>query len=103
MPQGNNLVVTGWAADAEDGSPVERVEIRIDGAAVGDATLNLQRPDVVDACALPDFLSSGWTLSVPTDALTMGAHTAAAVAIDSGGLTTGLDGTAAFTVVFDDP
>src|SRR5207248_439080 len=48
--------ISGWAADKEDGAPVARVQVLLDGVAIGNATLGLSRPDVTN------YLNSGWAL-----------------------------------------
>jgi len=55
----------GWAADKEDGAPVEKVMIYIDEKWIGDARLGLDRPGVATEMMNPNWLKSGWELSVP--------------------------------------
>src|SRR5438477_431889 len=43
VAQNSVVDVDGWAGDQEDGSPVARVTIYIDGAAVGNARLEIGR------------------------------------------------------------
>jgi 4-amino-4-deoxy-L-arabinose transferase-like glycosyltransferase len=74
------LVVKGWAADSREGAPVARVEVRIDSAAVGTATLGLERPDVARALGRDDFLRSGWRFEMPLASLSPGTHEVTAVA-----------------------
>ena len=75
--QAGSLMVAGWAADPQDGAPVSRVRILIDGTAVGDAALGLSRPDV------SYYPKSGWYLKVSASGLSLGAHTVSAVATNS--------------------
>jgi hypothetical protein len=64
---------------------VSRVEVRIDGNPVGNATLGLARPDVAAAFGRPDFTNSGWSLSVNIGSLALGNHNVSAVAFNSAG------------------
>src|SRR5438105_9022716 len=82
--------VSGWAADNEDGSPVAKVEIRIDGTAVGNATLGFSRQDVADALNGLQYADSGVRCSLHIDKLAPGTHTVTAVAFDSIGASTQL-------------
>jgi hypothetical protein len=90
LPQGSNLNASGWAADFEDGSPVARVEIRIDGLRVGNATLGGSRPDVASAWHDPRYTNSGWSFTYNIGNLALGSHTVTAVAFDSAGASTTL-------------
>ncbi len=90
MAQGSTMQVSGWAADKEDGSPVKSVQILIDGAAVGNATLGGSRPDVASAFGDSRYSSSGWSFSYNTSSLSAGSHTVTAVATDSAGASTTL-------------
>jgi hypothetical protein len=97
VAQSDNLLVTGWAADPEDGAPVTRVQILIDGTPVGNATLGMARPDIAALFNNPAYLNSGWTFTVAASGLSLGTHTVSAVAYDSLSLSTTI-GTANFTV-----
>lgn len=55
----------GWAADKEAGAPVEKVIVYIDEKWIGDARLGLDRPWVAKETMNPDWLKSGWEISVP--------------------------------------
>lgn len=92
VAQSDNILVSGWAADPQDGAPVSKVTVLIDGSAVGNATLGIPRPDVViahnDNFA---WYRSGWTLTVPASNFSTGGHHASAVIFDSVGLSTQLD------------
>ncbi|UWZ86376.1 FG-GAP-like repeat-containing protein [Occallatibacter riparius] len=95
--QADNLVVGGWALDPQDGAPVSRVQILIDGSDAGNATLSLARPDVAAAYNNPAYLNSGWTFTYPALGLSLGKHTVSAVGYDSLNLS-GMFSTATFTV-----
>jgi hypothetical protein len=98
IPQNGNLFVRGWAVDNEDGAPVTRVEVRINGVAVGDAVLGGARQDIVNAYGRGDFLNSGWSLTVNIGALAAGTHAVTVVAFDSAGASTQLGPARNFTV-----
>ncbi|HEX4006891.1 MAG TPA: NHL repeat-containing protein [Acidobacteriaceae bacterium] len=91
VSQSDGLLVSGWAADHHDGAPVSSVTILIDGAAAGNATLGLSRPDVAKAENNPSDLHSGWKFTSSASGLTLGTHTVTAVALDSLGLSTQLE------------
>lgn len=76
---------TGWAADPDDGSPVSRVEIRIDGTTVMNATLGGSRTDVANAYGRPDYANCGWSFSYDVTSVAAGTHTVTAVAYDTSG------------------
>jgi hypothetical protein len=90
LSHSDTLVVDGWAADEEDGAPVRRVAVLIDGTPVGNATLGLPRPDVANGTGRPDWLNSGWTFSYPASSLAVGTHHVTVAAYDSAGLSTTL-------------
>src|SRR5205823_11323950 len=66
MAQGAALPVEGWAADAEDGAPVTRVTLSVDGNAAGDAALGFPRPDIAIALRNLQLSSTGWKFSIGT-------------------------------------
>ena len=80
LAQADNLWVSGWAADLQEGAPVKQVQILIVGKAVGNATLGLSRPDVAAARDNPAYLDSGWSFTYAVSGLSLGSHTASAVA-----------------------
>lgn len=53
----------GWAADNEDGAPVDKVLVYVDGKLVGEAKLGVDRPDVVTALKKDGWMKSGWQIS----------------------------------------
>jgi hypothetical protein len=93
----SNVVATGWAADPTDGTPVDRVEMQIDGKYAGNATLGGWRQDVADAYGRSDYGNSGWSFSFPVETLSPGAHTMSATVFNSRGLSNYL-GSKDFTV-----
>jgi hypothetical protein len=73
----------GWAADSLRGSPVARVEVRIDGNRDGaiECSLTAIRPDVAAARNRPDYKQSGWIFSYIVR-LELGTHSLQAFAYD---------------------
>jgi hypothetical protein len=59
-PNGQVLLVSGWAADVRDGAPVQKVEILLDGKVVASAKLGLARKDVAQSFQRAEFTKSGW-------------------------------------------
>jgi len=92
----NSVVIRGWTADLIDGAPLSNVKVYIDGKLAGTPTLDIARPDVAAAKGAA-YLDSGYQLSYSAAALTLGSHSATAIAIDSGGHSTTF-GPLAFTV-----
>jgi hypothetical protein len=72
----------GWSADKEDGAPLKRVLIYVDGKAAGEAKFIHDRPDVVNVFKNDRWLKSGWQLSaeIPLD---KGVHSSMALSYDS--------------------
>jgi len=87
VTQSQNIVISGWAGDPQDGAPVKQVQILMDGKSVGSATLGITRTDV--QAVYPTYLKSGWTSSYPAGNLA-GSHTFTAVAYDNESLSTTL-------------
>jgi hypothetical protein len=83
VAQNQNIVISGWAGDPQDGAPVKQVQILMDGKSLGNATLGSTRTDV--QAVYPTYLKSGWTFTYPAGNLS-GAHTFTAVAYDTEGL-----------------
>jgi RHS repeat-associated protein len=98
LPQFGSLYTYGWAADNEDGSPVARVAIDVDGSPIGDATLGLSRPDVGTAYNRSDYNSSGYQFTGTIGALSTGTHTVHATAYDWTGNAGSLSGSKQITV-----
>jgi hypothetical protein len=86
--QADQLLVSGWAVDPQDGAPVSSVMILIDGTPRDDAALGQARPDVAAAFSYPAYLNSGWSFTYPASGLSIGSHTVSAVAYDKLGLST---------------
>ena len=81
-----NIAVNGWAADLEDGAPVQKIEVLIDDRVVAIANpINLDRPDVVAAMHRDDYLRSGWGATVFLTGVVPGKRRISAVAYDSQG------------------
>jgi streptogramin lyase len=100
--QSDSVVVKGWTADQIDGAPLGNVKVYIDGNLVGVPTLGIARPDVAAAYNKAAYLDSGYTLSYPVAALSLGSHSVTVIAIDSGARSTTF-GPLAFTVVGPPP
>jgi hypothetical protein len=83
---GGSISVRGWAADPDDGAPVQKIEVTIDDRVVALANpINLARPDVVSNMHRDDYLNSGWGAEVRLTGVFPGKHRLAAVAYDSQG------------------
>jgi phospholipase C len=101
VPPSTTMVVAGWAADREDGSPVAKVQVYLDGTYVGNATLGYTRQDVANGYNNQNYVRSGWELDYNIGNLAGGSHQFTAVAYDSAGASTQLtnyNGIGAFTV-----
>ena len=82
IPQNDNLFVRGWAVDPQQGSPVSRVIVSIDGSPVGNAQLGFSRPDLAAEHG-SSYLNSGWEFTTSVSGLSVGTHTVTAVASDA--------------------
>jgi hypothetical protein len=82
VSQSEYLYVNGWAASPQSTSSIASVQVMLDGAAIGNATLGQSRPDVT---AYPN---SGWSSYFNAATIQTGVHTVTAIATDSTGLTT---------------
>jgi hypothetical protein len=71
----------GWSADKEDGAPLKKVMVYVDGKAVGEAKFIIDRPDVADVFKDGRWLKSGWQVSVRIP-LGRGPHTSIAISYD---------------------
>jgi hypothetical protein len=77
---GGKIAVAGWAADRQTGTPVNRVEVLLDGSPVAVATVNVARPDVAKVTGRPDWDKAGWTAIVDLQGVSPGRHTISAIA-----------------------
>ena len=59
----------GWAADLQDGAPVNRVELWIDGNYRCNVSLGEDRPDVPEETGHPDWRYSGFSFNIPASSL----------------------------------
>lgn len=84
----NGEIITGhgWAADPDDGAPVARVEIHIDGYLSGTASLGLSRPDIATSQGRGDYALSGYNFNILAEGLSIGSHNITAAVFDSDGL-----------------
>jgi hypothetical protein len=71
----------GWSADKEDGAPLKKVMVYVDGKAAGEAKFVIDRPDVADVYKDSRWLKSGWHMSVRIP-LSKGPHTSLAISYD---------------------
>ena len=99
---GDHVLVTGWAADVQDGAPVSQVAIYIDCTTsiaactpAGTATLGIAQPGIATQYG-SRYLNSGWTYTY-AGSLAAGSHSMTVVLYDSLGLSTQLP-TRTFTV-----
>jgi hypothetical protein len=83
VAQSDNLLVSGVALDPQGGASISQVQILIDGAPVGTATLGQARPDLVTLYNNPAYLHSGWTFNYAASGLSIGTHTVTAIAADT--------------------
>jgi hypothetical protein len=90
---GGTIHLRGWAADPDDGAPVQKIEVTIDDRVVALANpLNLPRPDVVAATHRDNWLNAGWGAEVRMTGVFPGKHKLSAVAYDSQGAKAELHG-----------
>lgn len=81
---GQQLHLEGWAADFETGSPLTSISITLDEKVIGQANLNLPRPDVIPYFKQPSWGNSGWSFDIPLR-LKFGQHQLSAIFTDSTG------------------
>lgn len=82
--ENGQLSAVGWAGDKEDGAPVEKVMVFVDDKMIGEARLGIDRQGVADEMKNPNWVKSGWTLSVPMS-LDKGIHKVHAVSVNKRG------------------
>lgn len=75
----------GWAADPDDGAPVSRVEIWLDGVYKTNASLGGDRADVALYYDRSDYQYSGYAFSLTASGLQPGQHELLAKAFDTEG------------------
>lgn len=82
-----SAVITGngWAADPDDGAPVSRVEIWLDGVYKMNACLGEDRPDVALSQSRPDYRYSGYSFSLSSGGVALGQHELTVKAYDNEG------------------
>jgi RHS repeat-associated protein len=85
VTSGGLITALGWAADNEDGSPVAKVVVLLDGQPIGDAALGGSRSDVAATYNNPAWGKSGWSLTGSIFGAATGTHTVTAAAYDSSG------------------
>jgi RHS repeat-associated protein len=85
VPQGGLITAQGWAADNEDGAPVARVVVMVDGLSIGDAILGGSRPDIAAAYNRTDYTNSGWTFTGSIGSVSPGTHILSVAVYDSSG------------------
>jgi SAM-dependent methyltransferase len=61
----NELHLTGWAGDPNEGRTVREVQVLLNGVEVGRCPVNGARPDVAAALGLPKLAASGWECRLP--------------------------------------
>ena len=103
VSSGGLVTATGWAADNEDGSPVSKVVILLDGQPIGNATLGGSRPDVAAAYNNSAWGKSGWNFTGSIFGAVAGTHTITAAAYDSSGNQTVLNSDTITVVADTDP
>jgi hypothetical protein len=80
----NQILANGWAADKEDGAPVEKVMVYIDDKFVGNARIGLDRKGVATVMKNQKWERSGWDF-LKTVKLSKGVHEVYAIAFNKKG------------------
>ena len=78
LQSSQSIVARGWAADAERGAPVERVEIVVNSRVIGTTSEFYERKDVVVVYTRVDLAHSGWEIEATLPKLDPGNYTLAA-------------------------
>jgi Big-like domain-containing protein len=93
---GGEVTISGWAVDFQG---VSAVEILVDGAPKGFATLGLLRPAITALFpGYPDAAAPGWSFQLDTTALANGEHFVGALVTDDLGNDTTLIGDRRFVI-----
>jgi hypothetical protein len=82
----DSLQISGWAGSYTDNGPAKSVEILLDWAPVGTATLGVNRRDVAAIYGNSSWTTTGYNFAMSATGLSAGTHTVAALASDSAGL-----------------
>ena len=82
---GGYAAATGFAVDLVQGAPVRKIEMRLDGAPAGEASLRGLRPDVMAHFARQDYLWSGWSGTISLEGIAPGPHSFSTVAVLASG------------------
>lgn len=86
VARGDNLSVSGWAADVTDGTSLASVNVLIDGVVTGTTTVGISRFDVGTFYNNNlAYINSGYSLIYPASSLSLGSHSVTVKATDSGG------------------
>ncbi|MGB7986865.1 MAG: protease pro-enzyme activation domain-containing protein [Terracidiphilus sp.] len=85
VSENDSLIVSGWVADPEDGSPMSNVKVYVDGSLFGTPTMGIARADVASYFSKPGWANSGFQLVASAASLSSGSHAVTVVAIDSSG------------------
>jgi hypothetical protein len=86
IASGGFLEITGFAVDPERGTPVQKLEVLLDGALVGESTLSGLRPDVASHFHRQGYLWSGWSASTSLEHISAGKHVIQVKAIAPSGI-----------------
>ncbi|HEX4007364.1 MAG TPA: Ig-like domain repeat protein [Acidobacteriaceae bacterium] len=84
--QSDSVLITGWAADPQDGSPMNNVNIYIDGNLAGTPTLGLASSGFATSFNNSAYSNAKIQLLYPAASLSVGTHAVTVVAINSLGL-----------------
>jgi hypothetical protein len=84
VSRSSTFYANGWAADAEDGAAVTKIEILVDGSPVsGNLTTGQYRADLESVRS--DYANSGWEFTMPASTLSLGNHHVSVRVTDSMG------------------
>jgi N-acetylmuramoyl-L-alanine amidase len=99
------LSVSGWAVDGSSaGTAIARVQVKVDGNVVGNATYGTARPDVCSVySSRPGCPNVGFSFSLNTASITPGFHIISVVAADSDGIPDSASDTVTITRLLGPP